>query len=157
MNKTAIIVGVLALAGVGAYFYLKPKKTSETPKALGGLSGLGSSVADTETTSTTPVPSSGTTLSTPQQVEDVAKKIAEAKSLATKIFDLRNKRNSYMIMSLKDFAVASNNTFFLNKDLMLKALRDNEIRSIENSIKSLDEQLGKLGYMEVNGSIVKIV
>ena len=153
MNKAVLVIGVLALSGVGAYFYFKPKTKGATTD-LGGLSGLGTS--NSGATSTTSVPSSGTTLSTPQQVEDVAKKIAEAKSLATKIFDLRNKRNSYIIMSLKDFAVASNNTFFLTKDLMLKALRDKEINSIENTIKSLDEQLGKLGYMEVNGSIVKL-
>jgi hypothetical protein len=183
MNKTAIIIGSVALLGVGAYFYFKPKSTgtagSETAGAdtLGaGLMGAGTTGTGTTGTGTTgtgttgtgttgtgatgagttSVPPTGTVLTTPQQVEDTAKKIAEAKSLATQISDLRAKRNSYVTMSLSEFKkVFSNQTFW--NDTSAQIFKDNQISNLLKSIKNLDEQLGKLGYMEVNGSITKIV
>ena len=159
MNKTVVIIGSVLVLGVGAYFYFKPKKTGTTGT---GTSGTGTSGADTTgtgttDTGTTSVPPTGTTLSTPAQVEDLAKKIAEAKSLATKISDLRTKRSSYLVISLREYATASGNQFFSANNLMLKALKDQEIKRLEEEIKGLDEQIGKLGYMEVNGSIAKIV
>ncbi len=164
MNKTAIIIGSVALLGVGAYLYFKPKAkdatgtgTTGTGATGTGATGTGATGTGATDTGTTGVPPTGTTLSTPEQVADTAKKIAEAKSLATKISDMRTKRSSYLVISLKDYAVVSGNKFFANNDLMLKALKDNDIAKLEKDIKDLDEQLGKLGYMEVNGSIAKII
>ena len=104
----------------------------------------------------TSVPPTGTVLYTPEQVLMTAKIIADAKSLATQISDKRTKRSSYLVISLKDYAVASDNKFWSTNDQMLKVLKDQDIKKLEAEIKDLDEQLGKLGYMEVNGSIVKI-
>jgi hypothetical protein len=176
MNKTVVIIGSIALLGVGAYFYFKPKAKGATGTGLTGtgltgtgLTGagltdggaLGGGTIGTGATGvgggSISVPPTGTVLATPEQVVDTAKKIAEAKSLATKISDLRTKRNSYLVISLKDYAVASGNEFWSNNERMLKTLKANDIAKFEKEIKDLDEKLGILGYMEVNGSITKIV
>lgn len=149
MNKTVVIIGSVLVLGVGAFFYFKPKAT--------GTTGAGTTGANTTDTGTTSVPPTGTTLSTPAQVEDLAKKIAEAKSLATQISDKRTKRSSYLVISLREYAVASDNQFWSTNDQMLKKLKDQNIKKLEAEIKDLDEQIGKLGYIEVNGSISKIV
>ena len=166
MNKTAVIIGGVAFLGIGAYFYFKPKATVTTGAGSAGTGATGS--AGTGTTGTgatgtsstgtgmTSVPPTGTVLYTPEQVLMTAKIIADAKSLATQISDKRTKRSSYLVISLKDYAVASDNKFWANNDQMLKILKDQDIKKLEAEIKDLDEQLGKLGYMEVNGSIVKI-
>ena len=157
MNKIVIITGSVALLGVGAYFYFKTKSTG---KDVGSLSGgtLGS-IANNPTSSlgTTSVPPTGTTLTTPEQVQDTAKKIAEARSLATQISDLKTKRNSYINSSLKDFSKLSNNSFWANNLQMLKTIKEQQIGDLEKQIKALDEKLALLGYAEVNGSISKII
>ena len=157
MNKIVIITGSVALLGVGAYFYFKTKSTG---KDVGSLSGgtLGS-IANNPTSSlgTTSVPPTGTTLTTPEQVQDTAKKIAEARSLATQISDLKTKRNSYINSSLKDFSKLSNNSFWVNNLQMLKTIKEQQIGDLERQIKALDEKLALLGYAEVNGSISKII
>ena len=159
MNKTVIIAGSVLVLGVGAYFYFKPKKTGTTGSGTTGSGTTGTGTTGTETTGTgsTSVPPTGTTLTTPEQVEETAKKIAEARSLATKIYDLKNKRNSYMTSSSKDFANSSNNTFWLNNERMLKMIKDQKIAGLEKEIKDLDEKLALLGYAEVNGSITRII
>jgi hypothetical protein len=172
MNKTVIIIGSIALLGVGAYFYFKPKSTGATGADPMGTDAMGTGTGTTGTGAgantigagttgtiggSTSVPPTGTVLTTPEQVADTAKKIAEAKSLATKISDLRTKRNSYLVISLKEYAVASGNEFWKDNDRMLTTLKANDITKLEKEIKDLDEKLGMLGYMEVNGSITKIV
>jgi len=168
MNKTAVIIGGVAFLGIGAYFYFKPKATVTTGAGStgAGTTGAGTTgtgvtgASSTGTSSTgtgmTSVPPTGTVLYTPEQVLMTAKIIADAKSLATQISDKRTKRSSYLVISLKDYAVASDNKFWANNDNILKMLKDQDIKKLEAEIKDLDEQLGKLGYMEVNGSIVKI-
>ena len=166
MNKTAVIIGGVAFLGIGAYFYFKPKATvttsagsagtGTTGSAGTGTTGTGATGTSSTGTGMTSVPPTGTVLYTPEQVLMTAKIIADAKSLATQISDKRTKRSSYLVISLKDYAVASDNKFWANNDQMLKMLKDQDIKKLEAEIKDLDEQLGKLGYMEVNGSIVKI-
>ena len=168
MNKTAVIIGGVAFLGIGAYFYFKPKATVTTGAGSAGTGATGS--AGTGTTGTgatgtsstgtgmTSVPPTGTVLYTPEQVLMTAKIIADAKSLATQISDKRTKRSSYLVISLKDYGEASGNDFWIRNynESMLKALKEQDIKRLEAEIKDLDEQLGKLGYMEVNGSITKI-
>jgi hypothetical protein len=163
MNKTAVIIGGVAFLGIGAYFYFKPKATVTTGAGSTGAGTTGTGATGTSSTGTsstgtgmTSVPPTGTVLYTPEQVLMTAKIIADAKSLATQISDKRTKRSSYLVISLKDYAVASDNKFWANNDQMLKMFKDQDIKKLEAEIKDLDEQLGKLGYMEVNGSIVKI-
>jgi hypothetical protein len=165
MNKTAVIIGSVALLGVGAYFYFKPKsigttgsETTGTGTTGAGTTG-GTSTGATETSGagTTSVPPTGTVLTTPEQVAETAKKIADAKDLATKISDLRTKRTKYLMLPLSEYARESGNSFWANNQDMLSSLRNSDITAIDKQIKNLNEEIGKLGYMEVNGSITKIV
>ena len=165
MNKTAVIIGGVAFLGIGAYFYFKPKVTVTTGAGSAGAGSTGASSTGASSTGTssagtgmTSVPPTGTVLYTPEQVLMTAKIIADAKSLATQISDKRTKRSSYLVISLKDYGEASGNDFWIRNynESMLKALKEQDIKRLEAEIKDLDEQLGKLGYMEVNGSITKI-
>jgi len=179
MNKKLIIIGLLGLAGAGAFFYFKSKNKvgkNNTPLSAGGLVPTSdTSVLPTPTsppppTSTLSVPPTQSnvtigevTLTTPVQVVETAIKIAEAKGIASKILELRNKKIRYdnfnkinTTKSLKDFANESNNEFYLNNNRMLKLLLKGNIDKINNQIKELDKTLGLLGYTEVNGSIQKI-
>ena len=155
MDKKVVIIGGVLVLGLGAYFYFKPKKTGTTGTQT---SGAGTTGTETTGTGTTSVPPTGATLSTPAEVEDMSKKIAEARSLATQISDLRNKRNSTIAMSLNDFGRETGHlTNGFGAESALKFYKEQEIKRLEAEMKNLDEQLGKLGYMEVNGSITKIV
>jgi len=160
MNKKVVIIGGVLILCLGAYFYFKPKKTGTTGTGTSGsgTSGDVTTGSGTTGTGTTSVPTTGTTLSTPAEVEDMSKKIAEARSLATQISDLRNKRSSTMAMSLNDFGRETGHlTNGFGAESALKFFKEQEIKSLEAQMKNLDEQLGKLGFMEVNGSITKIV
>jgi hypothetical protein len=177
MNKTTVILGSLALLGVGAFLYFRPKAKNGEMAGLGasltsggtGASGTGASTTGASTTgasttgasttgaSTTgaSVPSAGTVLSTPAQVEDMAKKIAEARSLATKIADLKKKKTNMASMPIRQWGV----TFFGSvgrTNNQLDFIRKARLASLDKEIKALDEQLAKLGYVEVNGGIVKL-
>jgi hypothetical protein len=165
MNKTAIIIGSVALLGVGAYLYFKPKSepksesmgadTTGTGTTGTGTTGTGTTGTGSTGTGTTSVSPTGTVLTTPEQVADNAKKIAEAKSLATQISDLRIKRESFLKMSLNEYKKFYSNRTFWN-DTQAQVSKDVEIKNLLKGIQNLDEQLAKLGFMEVNGSITKI-
>jgi hypothetical protein len=162
MNKKLIIIGSVAILGIGAFFYFKTKAKPKTDTKGAGnagaeTAGAGTSGTDTVGTGTTSVPPTGTTLTTPEQVAETAKKIADAKDLATKISDLRIKRSKYLSLSLSSYATEAGHQFWANHDDMLSSMRNSDIISFDKQIKDLNEQIGKLGYMETNGSIVKIV
>ena len=104
MNKNVIIIGALSLIGVGAFLYFKPKKTNQNiiPSTAGDL--VAPSVnsvlpTPTNTLSVPPTQSNVTigevTLTTPVQVVETALKISEAKDIANRIFNIRNKINIY--------------------------------------------------------------
>jgi hypothetical protein len=182
MNKKVIIISILGLIGVGAFFYFKPKsKENETDSsggALGSTSGNSdlSSNTTTSTTSSSSAPSTQTStlsspptqtsvtindvvLTTPAQVVETAFKISEAKSIASQIFDLRNKKNRWANLSMRDYATESGKQFWIGKrdgDKMLELLKNTSLAEIDNQIKALNNTLALLGYMEVNGSITKI-
>jgi hypothetical protein len=183
MNKKVIIISILGLVGVGAFFYFKPKneakdKDSSTGGDLGSTSGNSdlSSNTTTSTTSSSSAPSTQTStlsspptqtsvtindvvLTTPAQVVETAFKISEAKSIASQIFDLRNKKNRWANLSMRDYATESNKMFWYRDDrqeTMLKIQLKQDLAMLDNQIKELDNTLALLGYMEVNGSIAKI-
>ena len=171
MNKKVIIISVLGLVGVGAFFYFKPKseakdKDSSKGGALGSTSDNPSLPSNTTQTSTTPtstlsVPPTQTSvtindvvLTTPAQVVETAFKISEAKNIATQISDLKNKKNLYPTLNLRDWARETNARWKFESQL--PRLREQSLIGIDAQIKELDKTLALLGYMEVNGSIVKI-
>jgi len=159
MNKTVLVIGVLALAGVGAYFYFKPKTTGATT-GLGGLSGFGTS--DSGATSTTPVPPTGTQLTTPQQVEEIAVKIATARDLTKRICELKkqykittDEMNDFMNFTSAptNYGTSLGATMSTAQALHQQALlRKKAVQEVADSIKKLQE----LGYKENNCEMVKI-
>jgi hypothetical protein len=150
MNKTVLVVtGALAVLGVGAYFYLKSKKT--TQNTTGGLVNQ-TTTGDGASDSLISVPSSGTTLTTPQQVADTAKKIADAKELAVQISDLKRQKDA---LSLK-VVNQSSATSMINPPTDVTAIHWN-MYVLDNKIRDLTRLINDLGYTELNGSIVKIV
>jgi hypothetical protein len=180
MNKKLIIIGVLGLAGAGAFLYFKSKnklgKKDITSSAGGLVPPSDNSVLPT-TTTTTPTPTSTlsmpptqssvtigeVTLTTPVQVVETAIKISEAKNIANEILNLRNQKIRYDTFntintteSLNNYAKESRNTFHLNSNRMLQLLLNSDLKRINDKIKELDKTLALLGYTEVNGSIQKI-
>ena len=151
MKKSVLyIVGAVALIGVGAIIFLKKKNNKDKDK-LAELQNLTTNVGVGTKSS------DAVTKDNAKDILESAKKIAEAKSLATQISDLRNKRNSTIAMSLNDFARQTghlSNGF--GAEAALKFYKEQEIKDLDQKIKNLDEEIGKLGYMEVNGSIAKI-
>jgi hypothetical protein len=184
MNTKVITISLLSLIGIGAFFYFKPKKSGQDKNSLTGgslasnsESTLGTTTAPTTTSNTTTAPTSTlsvpptqssvtigeVTLTTPVQVVETAIKISEAKNIASQIFNLRNQKIRYdnfnninTTESLNDFAIESNNKFWLNNNRMLKLLLNGNLNKINDKIKELDKTLALLGYTEVNGSIQKI-
>jgi hypothetical protein len=130
MNKKLIIIGILGLAGAGAFLYFKSKNKL----------GKNDTPTPTSTLSEPPTQSNVTigevTLTTPVEVVENALKISEAKSIAREIFNLRNKR----------------------KNVNFDFTQINTINTINTGgkIKELNKNLALLGYKEVNGLIQKI-
>jgi hypothetical protein len=122
-TKRVLIIGAVGVLGIGAYLYFRPKNTKGIDGSL--LENPSSGIS---------VPPKGTTLSTPEQVAETAKKIADAKGLAVKIKDLRNQKNK-----IGGLARA------------LKA------KLIDQQIADIEKVLNSLGYTELNGNIVNIV
>jgi hypothetical protein len=122
-TKRVLIIGAVGVLGIGAYLYFRPKNTKGIDASL--LENASSGIN---------VPPKGTVLSTPQQVADTAKKIADAKGLAVKIKDLRNQKNKIGGLS-----------------------RTVRIKKIDQEIADIEKVLNSLGYTELNGNIVKIV
>ena len=151
MNKTVIIIGSIALLGVGAFLYFKPKAKDASS------AGLSTNVApDSETLPTTSVPPTGTVLETPAQVAETAQKIAEARVLASKITELRKQRNVLLSRPLSDFGIGTSSLFGTNNTVMT-AIKNNQVAGIDKKIRELEISLSKLGYTEANGNLVKIV
>jgi hypothetical protein len=164
MNKNVIIIGALSLIGVGAFLYFKPKKTNQNiiPSTAGDL--VAPSVnsvlpTPTSTLSVPPTQSNVTigevTLTTPVQVVETALKISEAKDIANRIFNIRNKINRYSNMNdLREWAREADVNWTWENELPL--LKKNYLSNLGKGIKELDKNLALLGYVEVNGSIQKI-
>jgi hypothetical protein len=164
MNKKLIIIGILGLAGAGAFLYFKSKNKlgkNDTPSSAGGLVPTsGTSVLSTTTTTTTkPNETSVTigevTLTTPVQVVETALKIAEAKGIASQILEMKNKKNRLVNMPLLQYKKESNKEWLQGESYIQQELNF-DLKIIDDKIKNLDKTLALLGYTEVNGSIQKI-
>lgn len=160
MNKNILIFGGVALLGVVAFLYFKPKLKSLKEKAT----ALG-----TETIGETSTPA-GTVLTTPQEVEAIAVKISTARDLTKTICDLKKQYNitqdeisgflnfgsltsSVINSSLGGSPNTGSNVLNIAQANALRARKRNEaINTIVESIKQLKE----LGYKEENCKTVKI-
>jgi hypothetical protein len=166
MNKNVIIIGALSLIGVGAFLYFKPKKTNQNiiPSTAGdfvapSVNSVLPTPTPTSTISEPPTQSNVTigevTLTTPVQVVETALKISEAKDIANRIFNIRNKINRYSNMNdLREWARETDTRWTWENEL--PRLKKNYLSNLGKGIKELDKNLALLGYVEVNGSIQKI-
>ena len=152
MNKKLIIIGVLGLAGAGAFLYFKSKNKlgkNDTPSSrMVEIPPSGTSVLPTTTTTTTTKPNETSVtigdvvLTPPIEKLENAIKLAEARNIATQINQLRN---SYETEIKKDTYNPALERLFINTP-----------KSYPNRMKALNTSLALLGYMEVNGSIQKL-
>jgi len=171
MNKTVIIIGSIALLGVGAFLYFKPKA-----KVLTGANGTGTAGAGTTGTGEagSTMPPAGTVFTTPEEVEAITVKVSTARDLTNLICDLKKRykitqdqMNDFMNIVGTAFGSASNVTqnfgtpvsslgsvFSTTQTLAEYALaRKKAIQTVADSITKLKE----LGYKEVDCKMVKIV
>jgi LPXTG-motif cell wall-anchored protein len=151
-NSVLYIVGGVTLIGVGAIVFFKKKNNKDKDK-LAQLQNLTTNVGVGSPTKIT----EEVKIDNSKDILESAKKIAEARSLATQILDKRTKRNSLMSINQRDYETLIGRTFVgYGSELAFKFNKEQEIKNLDEQIKNLDEQIGKLGYMEVNGSIAKI-
>ena len=144
MNRNIIIVSVLGLVGVGAYFYFKDK--SNTNKILAGQTNDNS----------LNVPPKGTVLSNPEEVIELAKKITDAKGLARNINALRLEKED-MISNPRKFFIGKVPRVLLNNEAYLGSKIQKRVVDFDQQINSFESLIKNLGYKEVNGNAVQIV
>lgn len=171
MNKTAIIIGGVALVGVGAYLFFKTKATATS--GAGETGTIGTTGTDAN------MPPAGSVFTTPEEVEAITLKISIAKDLADEICQLKkaynitsdnlndymnfssNNPNDYMNFSIGGFnlnpfapieGVVSQLIGASKNAKTKKESRGKAIKTASESIKKLKE----LGYKEVDCKLVKI-
>jgi len=144
MNKKVIIVSVLGLVGVGAYFYFKDKsKTQEILESKPSDNSLN-------------VPPKGTVLSNPEEVLETAKKITDAKGLARNINSLRLEKES-MLSNPKRFFIGKGSGLMINNKAYLDSKIQRRVVDFDQQINSFESLIKNLGFKEVNGNAVQIV
>jgi hypothetical protein len=182
MNKTVIIIGSVALLGVGAYLYFKGKAkpneetmgTDTTGTGTTGTDTTGTDTTGTDTTGTdttgTGTTGTGTTTVNPStgtvvpkvdevlQVSNSTKNAQEAVTLASQIFELKNKKSKYANMSLSEFSKTKEGKedFFKSSIGMLEMLKEGALKEFDRQLKILTDKIVVLGYIEVNGNIAKL-
>jgi hypothetical protein len=131
MKQSVLIVGALALVGVGAYLFLQNKKKEEA--ILGGGSGTAPSGTTPSTTTTTP---SGTTPTGTSVANDGGLAPITVSGVAYGESDI-------------DLQKA--------KEIVRKMLKGKEWDKVkESTLKSINLKLSKLGYVYQKGNIIKI-
>jgi LPXTG-motif cell wall-anchored protein len=159
-NSILYIVGAVALLGGGAFLFLKNKKAKDASKLL-DLQTATTGAGTPTTTPTTVNPTTGKVVPKVDEVLPVSsstKNAQEAVNVASQIFDLKNKKTKYSIMSISEFSKTKEGRedFFINNSTMLKALKENVLKSINSQLNILNDRIVALGYVEVNGSIAKL-
>jgi hypothetical protein len=131
MKQSVLIVGALALVGVGAYLFLQNKKKEEA--ILGG--GSGTAPSGTTPTGTTP----STTTTTPTGTS-----VANDGGLAP--------------MTVSGVAYGESDIDLQKaKEIVRKMLKGKEWDKVkESTLKSINLKLSKLGYVYQKGNIIKI-
>jgi hypothetical protein len=170
MNKNVLIIGGVALVGVVAYLYFKPKATGTTGTiGTTGTTGTGSTGTGTGAT----MPPAGTVFTTPEEVEAITVKISSARDLTKTICDLKkqykiteDEMNDFMNITGLSAGLASGvhsslgtagssaiNTLSTAQTLFQQSQRRKEaVKTVAESIKQLKE----LGYKEDGCKMVKI-
>jgi hypothetical protein len=126
MKQSVLIVGALALVGVGAYLFLQNKKKEEA--ILGGGSGTAPSGTTPSTTTTTP---SGTSVANDGGLAPIT---VSGVAYGESDIDLQKAKE------------------IVRK--MLKGKEWDKVK--ESTLKSINLKLSKLGYVYQKGNIIKI-
>lgn len=136
MKKTVLIVGALALVGVGAYMFLQNKKKEEA--ILGG--GSGTAPSGTTPTGTTP----STTTTTPSGTTPSGTSVANDGGLAP--------------ITVSGVAYGESDIDLQKaKEIVRKMLKGKEWDKVkESTLKSINLKLTRLGYVYQKGNIIKI-
>lgn len=147
-TKRVLIIGAVGVLGIGAYLYFRPKNTKGVDASL--LENPNSGIS---------VPPKGTTLTTPEEVADTAKKIQDAKGLAKKIADLRTEKNKLSSKRVSSLTLPNSIFGSIQSSAFssLNLVNANKIKKIDQDIADAEKILNSLGYTELNGNIVKIV
>ena len=157
-NSILYIVGAIALLGGGAFLFLKNKKNKDKDKlALAELQTATIGVP----TPTIVNPTTGAVVPKVDEVLPVSnstKNAQEAVTLASQIFDLKNKKIRYSAMSIPEFSKTKEGSedFFKNNLTTVKILKENALKSFDKQLKILNDKIVALGFVEVNGSIAKL-
>jgi hypothetical protein len=126
MKQSVLIVGALALVGVGAYLFLQNKKKEEA--ILGGGSGIAPSGTTPSTTTTTPT---GTSVANDGGLAPIT---VSGVAYGESDIDLQKAKE------------------IVRK--MLKGKEWDKVK--ESTLKSINLKLSKLGYVYQKGNIIKI-
>jgi LPXTG-motif cell wall-anchored protein len=159
-NSILYIVGAVALLGGGAFLFLKNKKSKDASK-LAELQTLTTGAGTPTTTPTIVNPTTGAVVPKVDEVLPVSnstKNAQEAVTLASQIFDLKNKKSRYSAMSIPEFSKTKEGSedFFKNNLTTVKILKENALKSFDKQLKILNDKIVALGFVEVNGSIAKL-
>jgi len=141
MNKRVLIIGVVGIAGIGAYLYFNSKMKKATTETVDNSESLIS------------VPPKGEVLSSPEEVLETAKKIIDAKGLASKVYLLRIERAKLNSEPIRSGFLSTNEAV----KLALQKIKNEKIKELDQKIIDIDKLINALGYQEANGNIVKIV
>ena len=161
MKKAIVLIGGLTVIAVGAYLFFKSKKTTVDTKSTDNLPNSGTGTLPNNTigglpnnTSTTVIPKVDEVL----EVSNTTKNAQEAVTLASQIFELKNKKTRYYNMSISEFSKTKEGKedFFKSNIGMLEILKENALKEFDRQLKILNDKIVALGYVEVNGSIVKL-
>ena len=144
MNKNVLIIGGLAILGVGAYIYFKIKAEPNEE--------------DADTTTENPSTATGVPkVDKVLQVSNSTKNAQEAVTLAIQIFELKNKKKKYSNMSLNEFFKTKEGKNYPSfPPTLLEQGKENTLKDFDNELKILNNKIVALGYIEVNGSIAKL-
>jgi hypothetical protein len=154
MNKSVIyIVGATVLVGGGAFLFLKNKKAKDLSKLADIQKESGTTLGGTT--------SSGIAVSRVDdvlQISNSTKNAQEAVTLASQIFELKNKKSKYTNMSLSEFSKTKEGKedFFKSNIGMVETLKEVTLKEFDRQLKILTDKIVALGYVEVNGSIAKL-
>ena len=149
MKKTVIIIGSLALLGVGAFFYFKPKSKGKDllgDASTGGASTGNGTTGGASTDGTSAGGTNGTSTTTPinpQNDPNTAElvKFIRAELIAKQIFDLR-----------KELPPSCTRNVF---DCLPVISTFNALKT--KKINLLKKEIADLGYKEQDGKSIKLI
>jgi LPXTG-motif cell wall-anchored protein len=155
-NSVLYIVGATLLGG-GAFLFLKNKKKKDLSKLAEAEKLAGTTSGGATTGGTT---SGGIAVSKINEVLQVpisTKNTQEAVTLASQIFELKNKKSRYSNMSLSEFFKTPEGKGHFSFNITAsEAFKEKVVKDFDSELKILNDKIVALGFIEVNGSIAKL-